>query len=71
MTDEMLELATRNAAEAGVTNVEFVRGHDRVDPLAVGSIDVVISNCVINLAADKAAVFARSPASCGPGAGSA
>jgi SAM-dependent methyltransferase len=57
MTDEMLELATRNAAEAGVTNVEFVRGTIESIPLPAASIDVVISNCVINLAADKAAVF--------------
>jgi SAM-dependent methyltransferase len=57
MTDEMLELATRNAADAGVTNVEFIRGTIESVPLPSASIDVVISNCVINLAADKAAVF--------------
>jgi arsenite methyltransferase len=57
MTDEMLELATRNALEAGVTNVEFVRGTIEAIPLPAASVDVVISNCVINLAADKAAVF--------------
>jgi len=57
MTDEMLELAVRNAAEAGVTNVEFVRGTIEAVPLPSATIDVVISNCVINLAADKAAVF--------------
>ena len=57
LTDEMLELAARNAAEAGVTNVEFVRGTIESVPLPSSSIDVVISNCVINLAADKAAVF--------------
>jgi SAM-dependent methyltransferase len=57
MTDEMLELATRNAAEAGVTNVEFIRGTIESVPLPSASIDVVISNCVINLAADKASVF--------------
>ena len=57
MTDEMLELATRNATEAGVTNVEFVRGTIESIPLPAASVDVVISNCVINLAADKAAVF--------------
>ena len=57
MTDEMLELAARNAAEAGVTNVEFVRGTIESVPLPSSTIDVVISNCVINLAADKAAVF--------------
>ena len=57
MTDEMLELAVRNASEAGVTNVEFVRGTIESVPLPSSTIDVVISNCVINLAADKAAVF--------------
>ena len=57
MTDEMLDLAVRNAAEAGVTNVEFVRGTIENVPLPSSSIDVVISNCVINLAADKAAVL--------------
>src|SRR5258706_7398919 len=57
MTDEMLELAVRNAAEAGVTNVEFVRGTIESVPLPSSTIDVVISNCVINLAADKAVVF--------------
>jgi SAM-dependent methyltransferase len=57
MTDEMLELAVRNAAEAGVDNVEFVRGTIESVPLPSSTIDVVISNCVINLAADKAAVF--------------
>jgi arsenite methyltransferase len=57
MTDEMLALAVRNAAEAGVDNVEFVRGTIESIPLPSASIDVVISNCVINLAADKAAVF--------------
>jgi arsenite methyltransferase len=57
MTDEMLALAVRNAAEAGVDNVEFVRGTIESIPLPAATIDVVISNCVINLAADKAAVF--------------
>src|SRR6476619_3203729 len=57
MTDEMLELAGRNAAEAGVDNVEFVRGTIEAIPLPTSSVDVVISNCVINLAADKAAVL--------------
>jgi SAM-dependent methyltransferase len=59
MTDEMLELARRNAAEAGATNVEFLKGRIEDIPLPAGSIDVVISNCVVNLAADKAAVFAE------------
>jgi SAM-dependent methyltransferase len=57
MTDEMLALGVRNAAEAGVDNVEFVRGTIEAIPLPGATIDVVISNCVINLAADKAAVF--------------
>src|SRR5262245_46504487 len=47
MTDEMLDLARRNATEAGVTNVEFLRGHIENIPLPDSSIDVVISNCVI------------------------
>ncbi len=57
MTDEMLALAMNNAAEAGATNVEFLRGHIEAIPLPAESIDVVISNCVVNLAADKPAVF--------------
>jgi arsenite methyltransferase len=57
MTDEMLALAQRNAAEAGATNVEFLRGQIEDIPLPAGSVDVVISNCVVNLAADKPAVF--------------
>jgi len=57
MTDEMLALAQRNAAEAGATNVEFVRGHIEDIPLPAASVDVVISNCVVNLAADKPSVF--------------
>jgi arsenite methyltransferase len=57
MTDEMLELARRNAREAGVTNVEFLKGQIEAIPLPAGSVDVVISNCVINLAADKPAVL--------------
>jgi SAM-dependent methyltransferase len=57
MTDEMLALARRNAAEAGARNVEFLKGHIEQVPLPAGSIDVVISNCVVNLAADKPSVF--------------
>jgi arsenite methyltransferase len=60
MTDEMLELARANAAEAGVQNVEFVKGYIEEIPLADGSVDVVISNCVINLAADKRRVLAET-----------
>jgi SAM-dependent methyltransferase len=59
MTDEMLDLARRNAAEAGAANVEFVKGTIEALPLPDASVDVVISNCVINLAADKAAVLAE------------
>jgi arsenite methyltransferase len=57
MTDEMLALARRNAAEAGFENVEFLKGEIESVPLPAESIDVVISNCVVNLAADKEAVF--------------
>ena len=59
MTDEMLDLARRHATEAGVTNVEFLRGHIEAIPLPDASVDVVISNCVINLSPDKPAVFAE------------
>jgi arsenite methyltransferase len=57
MTDEMLALANRNAAEAGADNVEFVKGHIEDIPLPDDSVDVVISNCVINLSADKPQVI--------------
>jgi arsenite methyltransferase len=57
MTDEMLALARRNAAEAGVENVEFVQGYIEQIPLPDRSVDVVISNCVINLSADKPRVL--------------
>jgi arsenite methyltransferase len=60
MTDEMLELARTNAADAGVDNVEFVKGYMEDIPLADGSVDAVISNCVINLAADKRKVLAET-----------
>ncbi|HEY3330938.1 MAG TPA: arsenite methyltransferase [Capsulimonadaceae bacterium] len=53
MTDEMLELAERNKATAGATNVAFLKGHIEAIPLANNSVDVIISNCVINLSADK------------------
>jgi SAM-dependent methyltransferase len=53
MTDEMLDLARKNAAEAGVENVEFLKGEMEAIPLPDNSVDVVISNCVINLSADK------------------
>jgi SAM-dependent methyltransferase len=60
MTEEMLELARANARHAGARNVEFLRGHIEDIPLPDHSVDVVISNCVINLSADKPAVFAES-----------
>lgn len=59
MTDEMLDLARSNAAAAGVDNVEFRRGYIEDIPLPDGTADVAISNCVINLSADKPAVFAE------------
>ncbi len=59
MTDEMLELARANAAASGVANIEFVKGYIEDIPLPDGSIDVVISNCVINLSADKRRVLAE------------
>ena len=57
MTDEMLELARRNAAAAGAENVEFLKGDIEQISLPDGSVDVIISNCVINLAADERKVF--------------
>jgi arsenite methyltransferase len=59
MTDEMLDLARRNAREAGATNVEFLRGRIEEIPLPGESVDVVISNCVVNLSTDKPAVLAE------------
>ena len=53
MTDEMLELARKNAKEAGATNVEFLKGELEAIPLPDASVDVIISNCVINLSDDK------------------
>ena len=57
MTDEMLALARRNAAEAGARNVHFLKGVIEQIPLPAASVDVIISNCVINLSVDKAAVL--------------
>ena len=57
MTDDMLALARRNAAEAGVTNVEFLRGRIEEIPLPTQSVDVIISNCVVNLSGDKRRVI--------------
>jgi arsenite methyltransferase len=59
MTDEMLQLARGNAAKAGASNVEFVKGHIEDIPLPDAAVDVVISNCVINLSVDKPAVLAQ------------
>jgi ubiquinone/menaquinone biosynthesis C-methylase UbiE len=63
----MLDLARRNATEAGVANAEFVKGYIEDIPLAAGSVDVVISNCVINLAADKRKVIAETARVLKPG----
>ena len=57
MTDEMLELARRSASEAGARNVEFLKGRMEAIPLPGTSVDVVISNCVVNLSADKPRVL--------------
>ena len=59
MTDEMIDLARRNAAQAGIDNVEFRKGDIEAVPLEDDSVDVVISNCVVNLSTDKPAVFAE------------
>ena len=59
MTEEMLALARRNATQAGARNVEFLMGHIEQIPLPAATVDVVISNCVINLSVDKPAVFAE------------
>jgi ubiquinone/menaquinone biosynthesis C-methylase UbiE len=59
MTDEMLTLARTNAAKAEATNVEFIKGQIEAIPLADDTIDVIISNCVINLSADKNTVIAE------------
>ena len=67
MTDEMLELARANATAAGASNVEFVKGYIEEIPLPDASVDVVISNCVINLAADKRAVLAEAARVLRPG----
>jgi ubiquinone/menaquinone biosynthesis C-methylase UbiE len=60
MTDEMLELARENQRKAGATNVEFLKGTIEEVPLPDGSVDVIISNCVINLAADKDRVLCEA-----------
>ncbi|HET8618023.1 MAG TPA: methyltransferase domain-containing protein, partial [Acidimicrobiales bacterium] len=60
MTPDMLALARANQARAGLANAEFLEGRIESVPLPDGSVDVVVSNCVINLSADKAAVFAEA-----------
>jgi arsenite methyltransferase len=60
MTEEMLALARRNAAQADARNVEFLKGHIEAIPLPAETVDVVVSNCVVNLSVDKPAVFAEA-----------
>jgi arsenite methyltransferase len=67
MTDEMLELARGNAAEAGIQNVEFVKGYIEEIPLPNGSVDVIVSNCVLNLSGDKPRVLAEAARVLKPG----
>ena len=67
MTDEMLELARRNQRQAGVENVEFLKGTIEEVPLPDASVDVIISNCVINLSADKGDVFREAARVLRPG----
>jgi arsenite methyltransferase len=67
MTDEMLDLARQNAADAGVTNVEFLKGYIEEIPLPDDSVDVIISNCVINLAGDKDLVLREAARVLRPG----
>jgi arsenite methyltransferase len=67
MTDEMLALARENAREAGVANAHFLRGMIEAIPLPAESVDVVISNCVVNLSVDKAAVFTETARVLRPG----
>jgi SAM-dependent methyltransferase len=59
MTDEMLDLARKNATEANVDNVEFLKGYIEEIPLPDSSVDVIISNCVVNLSTNKTAVFSE------------
>jgi ubiquinone/menaquinone biosynthesis C-methylase UbiE len=67
MTDEMLELARRNQREARVENVEFLKGTIEAVPLPDHSVDVIISNCVINLSGDKPSVFREAARVLRPG----
>jgi SAM-dependent methyltransferase len=68
MTTEMLDLARASARAAGAQNAEFLQGQIEAIPLPGGSVDVIISNCVINLSTDRPAVFAESFRYCGPAA---
>jgi arsenite methyltransferase len=67
MTDEMLELARANAAQAGVENVEFVKGYIEAIPLADSTVDVIVSNCVLNLSGDKPTVLREAARVLRPG----
>jgi arsenite methyltransferase len=67
MTDEMLALAQRNIAEAGLRNAHFLKGEIESVPLPAESVDIVLSNCVINLSTDKPAVFAELARVLAPG----
>jgi arsenite methyltransferase len=67
MTDEMLDLARHNQAESGVTNVQWLRGHIEDIPLPRDSVDVILSNCVINLSGDKAQVLREAARVLKPG----
>ena len=67
MTDEMLDLARRNQAEAGVSNVQWLRGHIEEIPSPRASVDVIISNCVINLSGDKPQVLREAARVLKPG----
>jgi len=67
MTDEMLELARANAATEGVGNVEFVAGYIEEIPLADGTVDVIVSNCVLNLSGDKSKVLREAARVLRPG----
>jgi SAM-dependent methyltransferase len=67
MTDEMLDLARRNQAQAGVSNVQWLRGHIEAIPLPSDTVDVIISNCVINLSGDKPQVLREAARVLKPG----
>jgi arsenite methyltransferase len=67
MTDEMLDLARANQAKAGVTNVHWLKGHIEAIPLPANSVDVVLSNCVINLSTDKPQVLRETARVLKPG----